>query len=281
VWSVAGRILSPVRALTRTAQQISDTDLSQRIAVRGNDELTELTRTVNAMLDRLQTAFRSQRDFVNDAGHELRTPITIIRGHLELLGDDTRELAETTPLVLDELDRMSRFVDDLLILAKAQRPDFLHLEAVDVAALTGEIVSKARPLADRHWRLEGTGGARIVADRQRVTQAVMQLATNATQHTAPGDTIAIGSAVVDGAVRFWVRDTGEGVPRAEQSRIFERFARASGSRRSSGAGLGLAIVRAIAEAHRGSIELTSRPGAGATFTLVLPIDQPHSTVAGR
>lgn len=275
LWSVAGRILSPVRQVTRTARQISDTDLSQRIEVRGADEVSELTRTVNAMLDRLETAFRSQRDFVNDAGHELRTPITIVRGHLELLGNDPADLAEAMPLVLDELDRMSRFVDDLLVLAKAQRLDFLHLETVDISALAGEIVSKARPLADRDWRLEGRGRARIVADRQRLTQAVMQLATNATQHTEPGDTIAIGSAVNDGSVRFWVRDTGKGVPPAEQQRIFERFARASGSHRGAGSGLGLAIVKAIAEAHHGSIELRSGLGAGATFTLVLPFDQPE------
>jgi signal transduction histidine kinase len=275
VWAVAGRILAPVREVTHAARSISDTDLSRRIEVHGNDEVAELTRTFNAMLDRLESAFTSQRDFVNDAGHELRTPITIVRGHLELLGDDPAELAETTPLLLDELDRMSRFVDDLLVLAKAQRPDFLRLETVDVAELTEELSSKARHLADRDWRQEGVGRALMVADRQRVTQAMMQLAANAAQHTADGATIALGSAVADGEVRFWVRDTGEGVPYEEQERIFDRFARVERPRgASTGAGLGLAIVRAIAQAHHGRVELRSRPDAGATFTLVLPIDQP-------
>jgi signal transduction histidine kinase len=123
-WIVAGRVLAPLRLLTETAHLISESDLTRRIPVQGIDEISELTITFNEMLDRLQAAFASQRDFINDAGHELRTPITIIRGHLELLGDDPQERRETVELVTDELDRMSRFVDDLLLLAKAEQPNF-------------------------------------------------------------------------------------------------------------------------------------------------------------
>ncbi len=120
------------------------------------------------------------------------------------------------------------------------------------------------------------GGGRIVGDRQRLTQAVIQLAQNATQHTGEGDVIAIGSAIADGEARLWVRDSGPGIDEAEQERIFERFARtAAGRRRSEGAGLGLSIVRAIAEAHRGRVEVSSRPGAGATFAIVVPVDRPE------
>ena len=119
----------PAAALGDTARSISETDLSRRIPVTGNDEIAELARTFNAMLDRLERAFATQRAFVSDASHELRTPITIVRGHLELLGDDPEERRETVALVTDELDRMSRFVDDLLLLARAEREDFLRVGA--------------------------------------------------------------------------------------------------------------------------------------------------------
>jgi len=270
-WLVAGRVLAPMRALTDTARSISESDLTRRIAVTGRDELAELSRTFNAMLDRLEDAFDSQRAFIRDASHELRTPITIVRGHLELLGDDPQERRETVALVTDELDRMSRFVDDLLLLAQAGRRDFLRPDAVPLEDLTDELLAKARGLAPRAWSLDARGSGSVRADRQRLTQAVMGLAQNAAQHTEVGDSIALGTAVRNGHVLLWVRDAGPGVPEIDQGRIFESFARASNDRRrSDGAGLGLAIVRAIAEAHGGRVELVSRAGAGATFTLVIP-----------
>jgi len=270
-WIVAGRVLSPLRALRDTARSIGESDLTRRIDVHGADELADLARTFNAMLDRLQVAFDSQRAFVNDASHELRTPITIVRGHLELMGDDPAERRETVALVTDELDRMSRFVDDLLLLAKARRDDFLHLEPVDVGELTDEMLAKARGLAPRDWQLDGRGSGTVRADRQRLTQAVMGLAHNAVQHTEEGATIALGSESRGGVLRLWVRDEGPGIALADQERIFERFARAPHSRRrSGGAGLGLSIVRAIAEAHGGEVQLSSSPGRGSTFTIEIP-----------
>ena len=273
----AGRILAPVRLVTETARTISETDLSRRIPAPGtDDEIATLAATFNGMLERLEDAFATQRNFVDDAGHELRTPITIIRGHLELLGDDPEDRRETIVLVTDELDRMNRMVDDLLVLARLQRPEFLDLETVDVRTLTEEMCTKAPALGARDWQVEAVGGGRIVGDRQRLTQAVMQLAQNATQHTWEGDVIAMGSAVADGEARFWVRDSGPGIDEAERERIFERFARiAAGRRRSEGAGLGLSIVRAIAEAHRGRVEVSGRPAVGATFTIVVPVDRPE------
>jgi two-component system OmpR family sensor kinase len=274
-WSLASRVLRPVKLTTETARSISESDLTRRISVEGNDEVSELAETFNEMLDRLEEAFRAQRQFVDDAGHELRTPITVVRGHLELLDDDPGERAKTIALVTDELDRMSRFVNDLLLLARAEQPDFLDLTTLDVAPLTQEIHEKANALGPRDWRVEGTGRGLIVADRQRLTQAVMQLAQNAVQHTADADIIAIGSEVQNGEARFWVRDSGPGIAPEDQDRIFERFSRARGGRRSEGAGLGLSIVRAIAQAHHGRLELRSREGTGAVFTLVIPTDQPY------
>jgi signal transduction histidine kinase len=272
-WVVAGRVLAPLRVLSDTARSIGQSDLTRRIPASGTDELAELGRTFNAMLDRLEAAFDSQRAFVSDASHELRTPITIVRGHLELLGDDPEERRETIALVTDELDRMSRFVDDLLLLARAERDDFLRVGEVELGALTDELAEKASALGPRRWTLESRAEAVLVADRQRLTQAMMGLAQNAVQHTNEGDTIELGSARNGSEARLWVRDGGPGIAPRDQERVFERFARASArARRSEGAGLGLSIVRAIAEAHGGRVELDSRPGHGATFTLVLPLD---------
>jgi two-component system OmpR family sensor kinase len=279
-WVLAGRILAPLHELRDTARAITQSDLTRRIPVTGTDEIAELARTFNAMLDRLEesfasleSAFASQRAFVSDASHELRTPITIVRGHLELLGDDPEERRETVSLVTDELDRMSRFVDDLLLLAKAERDDFLHLGPLELGALTDEMFEKATGLGRRSWLLAGRAEGLLVADRQRLTQAVMGLAQNAVQHTQDGDPVWIGSAVDRGEARLFVRDIGPGIPPADQERIFERFARASASaRRSEGAGLGLSIVRAIAEAHGGRVELASDVGAGSTFAVVVPLE---------
>jgi two-component system, OmpR family, sensor kinase len=271
-WVVAGRILAPLRLLTDTARSIGESDLTRRIRTSGTDEIAELATTFNAMLDRLEAAFAMQRAFVSDASHELRTPITIVRGHIELLGDNPDDLQETIALVTDELDRMSRFVDDLLLLAKAERDDFLRVAELELGALTDELLEKAVGLAKRDWRLASRGETVLIADRQRLTQAVMGLAQNAVEHTANGDRVWIGSAVDGSEARLWVRDTGPGVLPEDAEHIFERFARATTSRRrSEGAGLGLAIVRAIAEAHGGRAELASVPGEGATFTVVIPL----------
>jgi signal transduction histidine kinase len=270
-WRLAEGILRPVRSVTATARSISETDLGRRIPVEGSDEVAQLTATLNEMLDRLESAFSTQRRFVDDAGHELRTPITIVRGHLELLEDDPEERRETVALVLDELDRMGRIVNDLLLLAKSEEPGFLHPEVVDLGPLTDELFRKVEALAPRAWQVESRGSGLVRADRQRLTQAVLQLAQNAVQHTSDGDLIALGSAAGPAEARIWVRDTGPGVSAADRERIFERFARSAGARRSEGAGLGLAIVRAIAETHGGRVELSSRPGEGALFTIVIPL----------
>jgi two-component system OmpR family sensor kinase len=270
-WVIAGRVLTPLRLLRDTARSITESDLTQRIPVHGDDELADLARTFNDMLDRLEEAFASQKAFISDAGHELRTPITIIRGHLEVMGDDPEERRETLELVSDELDRMSRLVNDLLLLAKATRPDFLQPETVDVDDLTHELFAKASALAERDWRLAGVGSGRIVADRQRLTQAVMNLSQNAVAHTGDGDAVELGSELRNGKVRLWVKDTGPGVPELEQARIFERFVRLDVPG-GEGTGLGLAITRAVAEAHGGRVELDSRPGQGARFTVIIPTE---------
>lgn len=270
-WLASGRVLAPVRVITETARSITETDTTRRIPVSGNDEIAELSTTFNAMLDRLEASLTTQRNFMDDASHELRTPITIIRGHLELMGDDPEERREVVEIVTDELDRMSRLVDEMLLLAKSERPGFLQREPIDMASMTLEWVSRAAGLADRDWQVEDQARVMILADGQRLTQAVLNLATNAARHTAVGDAIHIGSSVVGDTVRIWVRDTGPGIALEDQERIFQRFAQgASRQGRGEGVGLGLAIVRAIVEAHGGTVEVASVPGEGALFTLVIP-----------
>jgi len=274
-WFAAGRILRPVRLLTNAAHNINDANWSGRIPVRGDDEISELARTFNDMLDRLEDAFSTQRRFVDDAGHELRTPITIIRGHLELLSTDPAERSDTMRLVMDELDRMSRIVDDLLLLAKSEQPDFLDVHPLDVAEFTNDIAAKAVALGNRDWTVAEASETVMIADRQRLTQAIMNLARNAVEHTTDGATITIGSREEGANVHFWVRDTGVGISHEEQQRIFERFARSRERRaKAEGAGLGLAILEAIVIAHDGRIQLESAPGQGSTFTLILPADGP-------
>ena len=274
-WLGSRQLLKPVQRLAKTAKTINEANLSQRLEVEGTGELAALASSFNAMMDRVQDAFDSQRNFVNDAGHELRTPITIIQGHLELMEDDPTDQQETLALVMDELDRMGRFVNDLILLAKAERPDFLQPETIDLQPFMEAIFNKVKALADRDWQLSTTGQGQFVADPQRLTGALINLAQNASQHTRPTDTIEIGSLLSQEQIRFWVRDTGEGISTADQQRIFERFARAAKSfRRSEGAGLGLAIVKAIADAHGGDIALTSQLGVGSTFSLTLPLQQP-------
>ncbi|MEW9547376.1 ATP-binding protein [Nonomuraea sp. NPDC050783] len=283
-WFVAGRVLAPVRIISQTAEQITgSSDLTRRLDVPGDDDVAALAATFNHMLDRLERAFVVQRHFMDDAGHELRTPITVIRGHLELMGDDPADRAETLALVTDELDRMNRIVDDLLTLAKAEQPGFLAIDHVELADLTVSVVAKARALGDRQWRVDEVAEARLPADRQRLTQALMQLVANAVRHTRDGDLIAVGSAVRDGSIDLWVRDSGPGVPPADRERIFGRFVRGAGRTGThDGAGLGLAIVRSIARAHGGGVRVTEAPGGGACFVMTLPLwefwrlGEPHS-----
>ncbi len=270
-WFITGRVLAPVRQLTETAGLISRTDLTRRLDVKGTDEAAEMGRSFNAMLDRLEAVFQSQRAFVQDASHELRDPLTICSGHLELLSDDAEERRRTVALVIDELDRMGRIVDDLQVLADAEQPDFLQPTSIDLDTFTHELSAKAGALASRKWRLDASDHGSMLADRHRLTEAIMNLAHNAVIHTITDDTIAIGSSVSDGTVRLWVRDTGSGIHPADQERIFERFTRGKGAhRRYRGSGLGLAIVKAIAEAHGGTVELKSELGKGSTFTIIIP-----------
>ena len=193
-WFLSGLVLKPLRVMSATARQISEKDLSQRLPVWSKGEMAEIADTFNEMMDRLQRAFLSQRNFINDASHELRTPITIVQGHLELMGDEREEQQQTLALVNEELERMNRLVGDLLTLAKAEQPDFIRSELVEVQVMTKELHEKAKVLSEGNLQLEVVGQGKLSIDRQRLTQAIINLVNNAVQHTPSEGTIWLGSA---------------------------------------------------------------------------------------
>lgn len=273
-WVAAGKVLSPLKDLSDTAKSISESDLSGRIATQEKGEIAQLGNTFNAMIDRIEVAFDTQRNFINDIGHELRTPITIIRGHLELMDSDPQSQQETLDLVIDELNRMNRMVEDLVLLAKAERPDFLQIETIELTSFVAELFSKLERLGERNWHLDTMiASGRMTGDRQRITQAIVNLANNAVQHTVTDSLIVFGAKMEGNRVEFWLRDTGNGIAIAEQQRIFDRFTRVKNARRhSKGSGLGLAIVKTVVEAHGGAITLQSKLGIGSTFTLIFPLE---------
>ena len=215
--------------------------------------------------------------FLSDASHELLTPITIGRGHLELLGRSPHpqpaELAETTEIVLGELGRMERVINRLLLLESAggaAAPG--SRERVDAAALLTRTFQRWRSTADRDWRLGDLPPGTISIDSDQLTLALDALIENAVQHTDDGGMIVIGAVAEGGALRIRVGDSGDGIPEEARRRVFDRFYRVDGgrSRRHGGVGLGLAIVKAIAEARGGSVSVYSRPGAGSMFEVRLP-----------
>jgi two-component system, OmpR family, sensor kinase len=282
---VAGRLLNPIRRLREATQVVSHEDLTQRVEVReGSDDVTLLAKTFNTMLERLDEGARQQQQFLDDAGHELRTPLTILRGHLELVSiHDPTDVATTRDVLLEEVDRMQRLVDDLLLLANAGHPDFIRKEPVRVPEFIHQVMEKVHVLADRRWAIDETADCLVEADPQRLTQALAQLAVNAVRYTGSTSTIALGSRIEhapepDGeatteldTLLLWVRDTGTGIAVEDQQRIFERFGRATHGRGDNGSGLGLAIVSAIAQAHGGAATVQSAPGQGSSFMIRIPL----------
>lgn len=271
-WVLMGRLLGPLRDLQATASEISATDLRRRVPVTGTDDVAELASTFNEMLDRVEGAVDSQRQLLDDVGHELRTPITIVQGNLEIQDvHDPDDVTASRDTALDELDRMRLLVDDLVTLAQAGRPDFVDRTPTDVQELTRSVVAKASTLGTRVWTMDHAADTVVRLDARRITQAWLQLASNAVKYSAEGTKVSIGSQVLDGTLRLWVRDQGLGIAPEDQERIFDRFGRGANSTRAEGSGLGLNIVTAIVRAHGGSVDVQSAVGVGSTFYLDLPV----------
>jgi two-component system OmpR family sensor kinase len=269
-WFVTGRLLSPIRQMRETADAITITDLSPRLDTSGNDDISDLSRTVNSMLDRIEGSVDVQRQLLDDVRHELKTPITIVRGHLELMDPgDAGDAASAREIGIAELDRLARLVEDIDLLAAAEGDSYL-MGDVDLAALTARVGELVGVIPGHTWSVASTANGVVRGDQDRLLQAWLQLADNAAKYTPEGSAIEIGSAVDADGAHLWVRDHGPGIPPAARHRIFRRFDRASGKRSVGGSGLGLAIVDAIMKGHSGSCVVTDTPGGGATFTINLP-----------
>jgi len=270
-WFVGGRLLSPLRHMRETADSITLTDLGARIPEQGNNDISDLTRTVNSMLDRLEGSVGIQRQLLDDVRHELKTPITIVRGHLEMMdARDPSDVETMRDIGIAELDRMTRLVDDIDLLAAVEGDQF-SMGLVDIESLTSRVGELVGVIPGHTWRIDAQGSGTVEGDADRLLQAWLQLADNAAKYTPEGSAIEIGSAVDVVGAMLWVRDHGAGIPPASRHRIFRRFDRAHGKRTVGGSGLGLAIVDAIAKAHHGYCAVTDTPYGGATFTIHVPL----------
>ncbi len=198
-WSALGRLLRPVTEMARTAREISEEDLGRRIRPpTGGDEIALLGVTFNRMLDRLQAAFERERRFLDEASHELRTPITICRGHLDVLGPDptSEEVRETVGIVTGELDRMGRIVEDLTTLARAEQPGFVRARPVEVAPFLADLAGRAAPLLSGRLSVVPPDGGTVHTDPQRLTQALLNLLRNTAVHTPPGTPVELRAQLV-------------------------------------------------------------------------------------
>ena len=292
---LAGASVSlPLRRMARVAAQVDDGDLHPRMDTTrlAAGEIRVLAESFNRMLDRLSEAFSAQRDFIADASHELRTPLTVIGGQLEVLAAQAHpapeEVRRVERLVAGEIARTSRLVDDMLLLARSERGDFLQYREFELEPFVAELWLGARIGEDRRFQLSAIPNAVLTADPDRLAQALRNLIRNAIEHTrAPDGLVRLEvTARPGGIVRFVVLDDGPGIDDDELEQVFERFHRTDDdrSRKTGGAGLGLAIVRAIARAHGGEARAVGAKGPyspGARLELELPRLRVRHVVLGE
>ena len=286
-WGVVRVGLLPLDRIGHTAGAIAGGDLSHRVeSVDPRTEVGRLGIALNAMLDRLEGAFTQRqasedrlRRFLADASHELRTPLASIRGYAELFrmgaARSPEDVEKAMRRIEDEAARMGVLVEDLLTLARLDEIAEAPHTAVDVAALAGDAVEDARAVApERTIRLSADGEAVVLGDAHQLRQVLGNLLRNALVHTPEGTPIEVGVGRDGGAVRVDVRDHGPGLPAGDPAALFERFWRAEGGRErgKAGAGLGLAIVAAIVDAHGGTVSAADASGGGAVFSVVLPVE---------
>jgi two-component system OmpR family sensor kinase len=276
---IGARMSHPLRRMAAVAARVDAGDLAPRIHQDGQGhEIRVLSDAFNHMLDRLTEAFAAQRAFVADASHELRTPLTVIRGQLEVLaaqanpsGDEVRRVER---LLQAEVARINRLVDDLLLLAKTEQPEFLRIEPIDLPAFVEELWDASTLLAERRFQLDPVAPGTLTADPDRLAQALRNLLTNAIEHTTPERGLVLMQVQHAGndRIRFVVEDDGPGIPLDQRERVFDRFHRTDSARdrASGGTGLGLAIVDAIVKAHGGRVRAGQSREGGARIELELP-----------
>jgi heavy metal sensor kinase len=278
-WLISRRALAPVASLTSAAAQISSSNLDRRVPVgRSEDELSMLARTFNDMIERLQQSFESQRRFIADASHDIRTPIAVVRGELELL---QRRIAGEPPThdalnrAIAELDRLNQLANDLLLLARAeagQLPQARQQERLD--ELLAESASSLRRLASQRdvaIKVDIYDAAEVRCDPQMLRRAVSNLVENAIKFSPNSTSVRTSLFVTGRSASIVIIDRGEGIPPKDLTRIFDRFYRGDRSRVDRGTGLGLTIAKAIIEDHGGTVHIASELGVGTTITVTLPV----------
>lgn len=278
-WWSAGRITRSLLHLRDAVQRLDLRDLSQRVPVEGNDEIADLARAFNRMTARLEAEERSRRQLLADVAHELRHPLAVLQGRLELMQDGLVPLEPEALLPLqDEVIRMTRLVGDLRDLSLAEVGGLsLHLTPVDVGALLGALLSNLEAVAAaRQIRLTAAVPPDlppVQADPDRIRQVFLNLLANALQYTPEGGEVQVRAWREGKELRVRICDTGPGIAPEDLPHIFDRFFRAdrSRTRATGGTGLGLAIVRSLLELHGGRVSVESRPGAGTCFTVALPV----------
>ncbi len=278
-WITAHAALRPLDQATNTALRISRADdLSHRIPLAGppEGEVGRLVVAFNETLERLENLFEAQRRFLTDISHELRTPLTAMRGNIDLMRRLERLDSESLDAITSEVDRMTRMVRDLLLLAQAESGRLpLALEKVELDTLVLEVYREAQILAHGkiNIKLGHEDQATVEGDRDRLKQVMLNLVDNAVRHTPEGGEIRLGLSRVEDWARLTVSDTGPGIPQEELPHIFERFYRVDRSRARrgrGGAGLGLSIAHWITRNHGGRIEVASQEGVGTSFSVWLP-----------
>lgn len=281
-WFIAGNILDPINRVTITAQKIARArDLGRRIEVPETvDEVGRLAMTFNEMLARIEELFRAQQRFVADVSHELRSPLTAVRGNLDLLkrgaANDVEERAQMIDAMDSETSRMSRLVSDLLLLARQDSGVPIAKQPIELDTLLLEVYRQAQVTAKGvHLALGAEDQAIIVGDRDRLKQVLLNLVDNAVKYTPPGGKVTLSLAKDDSWVKIAVQDTGIGIANENIPNLFDRFYRVdkARSRDAGGTGLGLAIAKSVVDAHNGRITVESQVGRGSVFTVWLPIGE--------
>jgi signal transduction histidine kinase len=273
-WFAVGRALAPVEEIRLEVDEISAAQLHRRVPVpRADDEIGRLAATMNRMLERLESARNSQRRFVSDASHELRSPITTIRSHAEVAvaHPDRVTAVELAEVVLAEQQRMQRLVDDLLLLARADEHVPLAREAVDLDDLAFEVGHRLRSATSKRVDTSGVSAARVQGDVDALRRMMRNVGENAARHASSRVDIALAERG-DEAV-LTIDDDGPGIPASERARVLQRFVRLdeARSRDEGGSGLGLSIVDEVVRAHGGSVSIQQSPLGGARIRITLPV----------
>jgi len=270
------RLLGTVGRITTTARTIEEGDLDRRLGDQGtDDEVGELASTFDAMLDRIDEVMSVQRRLLADVSHQLKTPLTVVRGHLEVLGRtgaaSPGEVRETIDVVVAEIDHMKQLTEQLLLLGRSLERDFIIVAPVATRAFVGDLVSSARVLGDRQFRVGDVDDLVVAIDEVKLRGALLNLVDNAVKATDPGDTIEVAASIrdSDGGVVFSVDDSGPGIPEEQRPTVLARFGRPDDETRE-GTGLGMSIVGAVAEAHGGCFEIGDSPLGGLSASVVLP-----------